>query len=125
MPASAAPSLFEPIATVYRPQRVNVSTICRIATIATAQISSEYVPPPNTFPKVPSGGCPPGVATGVPLEMISDSPSNVNSVPSVATNELTPRTDTNTPLTTPITMHTSSAPITAGTSGRPSDVLNL
>ena len=40
-PASAAPSLLEPIATVYSPQRVNVSTTCRITTIASAQISSE------------------------------------------------------------------------------------
>ena len=40
-PASAAPSLFEPIATVYSPQRVNVRTTCSITTIAIAQISSE------------------------------------------------------------------------------------
>ena len=40
-PASAAPSLFEPTATVYRPQRVNVSTICSTTTITSAQISSE------------------------------------------------------------------------------------
>ena len=40
-PASAAPSLLEPTATVYRPQRVNVSTTCSITTIAIAQISSE------------------------------------------------------------------------------------
>ncbi len=40
-PASEAASLFEPTATVYRPQRVNVSTICPTTTIASAQISSE------------------------------------------------------------------------------------
>ncbi len=40
-PASEAPSLFEPTATVCRPQRVNVSTICPTITITIAQISSE------------------------------------------------------------------------------------
>ncbi len=40
-PASAAPSLFEPTATVYSPQRVNVSTVCSTITITSAQISSE------------------------------------------------------------------------------------
>ncbi len=51
-PASAAPSLFEPTATVYRPQRVNVSTIWPTTTITSAQISSEYVPSPRTFANV-------------------------------------------------------------------------
>ena len=41
MPASAAPSRLPPAATVYMPQRVNVSTSCRTITIPTAQISSE------------------------------------------------------------------------------------
>jgi hypothetical protein len=40
-PASAAPSRLPPTATVYRPQRVSVSTICSTMMIASAQISSE------------------------------------------------------------------------------------
>ena len=83
------------------------------------------MPAPKTFPNVPTGICPPGVATGVPLEMISDSPSNVNSIPSVATNELMPTTATNTPLIAPTAMQTSSATISASTSGRPTEVLSL
>ena len=49
MPASAAPSRLPPTATVYSPQRVNDSTTWRTITIPTAQISSEYVPPPKIW----------------------------------------------------------------------------
>src|SRR5271165_5012069 len=147
-PASAAPSLFEPIATVYRPQRVNVSTTWSTATIARAQISSDHVPPPNIFANVlmwltcsgsvtvwPLTTCvtctvdvcswAPGVATGVPLEMISDRPSNVNSIPSVVTNELMPTTATKKPLMAPTPMQTSRATITDGTRPRPTELSSL
>ncbi len=65
------------------------------------------------------------MATGVPWEMISASPSNVNSIASVVTNELMPMTATKKPLSAPTTMHSSSATITPGSSGRPTLVLSL
>ncbi len=45
--------------------------------------------------------CAPGVLTGAPWEMIRLIPSKVNSIPSVATNELIPTTAMKKPLTAP------------------------
>ena len=53
-PASAAPCLLPPIAIVYMPQRVRVSSTCTNATNSSAQISSEYVPAPKIRAKVPT-----------------------------------------------------------------------
>ena len=63
--------------------------------------------------------CAPGVATGSPWEMISVSPSNVNSMPSVVTNELMPTIAVKKPLITPTAMQPASASSTLGTSGSP------
>src|SRR3954467_9895911 len=103
------------------PQRVNVSTTCSTTTTMSAQISSEYVPPPNTRANVvsPSVFDVPGVATGCALEMISVKPSSASSIPSVVTNELMPTTAVKMPLISP-TMHAPSMASTRlGTSGRP------
>ena len=58
------------------PQRVKLSTSCSTITIASAQISSEYMPPPKTLANVvisPMTAVP-GVATGCASEMISVKP---------------------------------------------------
>src|SRR5919197_4232628 len=103
------------------PQRVNVSTTWSTTTITSAQISSEYVPPPNTRANVdsPSMFDVPGVATGWALEMISVKPSNASSMPNVATNELMPTTAVKMPLISPTTMQASRAITRLGTSGSP------
>jgi hypothetical protein len=41
IPASAAPRRLPPTATVYRPQRVRLSTTCSTSTTSSAQMSSE------------------------------------------------------------------------------------
>ena len=61
----------------------------------------------------------PGVETGAECEITSVSPSSVNSIPNVATNEEMPTTAMKKPLMKPIRPAPSSARITAGTSGRP------
>ena len=61
----------------------------------------------------------PGIATGSAWEMTSVSPSSVNSMPSVVTNELMPTTAVKNPLTKPTTMQQASAISTHGTCGIP------
>ena len=61
----------------------------------------------------------PGIVTGSAWEMIRVSPSRVNSMPSVVTNELMPTIAVKKPLMKPTTMHPTSARITHGTWGIP------
>ncbi len=59
--------------------------------------------------------CAPGSRTGSAWETISVSPSSVNSMPSVVTNELMPTIAVKNPLTAPTTMQPASAISTHGT----------
>src|SRR5205807_1763605 len=61
----------------------------------------------------------PGVGTGAECEITSVSPSSVNSIPNVATNEEMPTTAMKNPLIAPISALPHRARITAGKSGRP------
>src|SRR5882757_1067993 len=99
---------------------MNDSTTCRIATIPTAQSSSEYVPAPNTLANV---GTPtisvPGVVTCCEWVTISATPSRKNNIASVATNDGIPTHATNSPLTAPNPAAITSDRIMLGISGIP------
>src|SRR3954468_657982 len=133
-PASAAPCLLPPTATVYMPQRVSESSTCTAPTAINAQISSEYWPTPKILANVPtsltcSGSVifwplttcvtltvcevtsAPGIATGAAWEMISVRPPRPSSMPSVVMNDETPNTSVITPLINPTMQLTISAQI--------------
>src|ERR671922_1773115 len=103
------------------PQRVNDRTICSTTTTASAQISCEYVPPPNTFANVLISPTlvVPGVDTGWAWEMISVNPVRPNNVPSVVMNELMPTTVVKNPLKSPTATQASMASTSDGTRAMP------
>src|SRR3954470_17611447 len=138
-PASAAPCLLPPTATVYMPQRVSESSTWIAPTASSAQMNSEYWPAPKILANVPtsltcSGSVifwplttwvtltvcdvtsAPGIATGAAWEMISVRPPRPSSMPSVVMNDETPNTSVITPLTTPTTQQHTSDRIRQGTS---------
>ena len=67
----------------------------------------------------------PGALIWVACEMISVSPPSVNRLPSVATNDEIPSTDTASPLSKPTPVANSRAMIMAGISGSPTPEVSL
>ncbi len=115
MPTSAAPTGLPPVAMVWRPQRVFLSTNCSRRASKTAQpISAMALAPKTAVKPAPAWGW-----TGKPPEIVNVKPLMRKSMPSVVTKEGRRKSVVIAPLTSPTTPAARSPAMTASQIGRP------
>ena len=114
MPASWAPTGLPPVAIVYTPQRVLVSTMWSMTVNPTAHQKPEKSAPPIQSANPPRRG-----VLGNASEIVSVTPLRKNSIPSVVMNDGTPVTNVITPLVSPTSEATKTAKTRATGNGNP------